>query len=285
MAKRKKSKTKNTRQNQSVLLLTLGLLLFSIALIEGDSVWLVVHRVLFGMFGWSAFLLGPIFVYVSVILTSKKSKTSALTRTLQSILLILFLGAITNIFTLSKLLEQTGFMAAISDCYEQGIEYGGGLISGILAWPLLKLCGTWGAGIIIVILILAFVMLVFGLTIIDIYEAIKRAKNKAGNKAAKTREQLEKLQLQNRTNVCGKKDKSWLKDMAKLDKPEQKGAGKPQQIEQIKVTDQAEDEMLHTADILEDLEKLPRCLMGSSALCLSNGNVYMKDSTGKWVEI
>ena len=257
MAKRKKSKTKNTRQNQSVLLLTLGLLLFSIALIEGDSVWLVVHRVLFGMFGWSAFLLGPIFVYISVILTSKKSKTSALTRTLQSILLILFLGAITNIFTLSNLLEQTGFMAAISDCYEQGIEYGGGLISGIVAWPLLKLCGTWGAGIIIVILILAFVMLVFGLTIIDIYEAIKRAKNKAGNKAAKTREQLEKLQLQNRTNACSKKDKSWLKDMAKLDKAEQKEAEKPQQIEQIKVTDQAEDEILSTADILEDFERLP----------------------------
>lgn len=38
-------------------------------------------------------------------------------------------------------------------------------------------------------------------------------------------------------------------------------------------------------DSPEDLEKLPRCLMGSSALCLSNGNVYMKDSTGKWVEI
>lgn len=38
-------------------------------------------------------------------------------------------------------------------------------------------------------------------------------------------------------------------------------------------------------DSPEDLKKLPRCLMGSSALCLSNGNVYMKDGTGKWVEI
>ncbi len=41
----------------------------------------------------------------------------------------------------------------------------------------------------------------------------------------------------------------------------------------------------YVIDSPEDLEKLPRCLMGSSALCLSNGNVYMKDSTGKWVEI
>ena len=37
-------------------------------------------------------------------------------------------------------------------------------------------------------------------------------------------------------------------------------------------------------DSPDDLQKLPRCLMGSSALCLSNGSVYIKDSTGKWVE-
>lgn len=38
-------------------------------------------------------------------------------------------------------------------------------------------------------------------------------------------------------------------------------------------------------DSPDDLQKLPRCLMGSSALCLSNGSVYIKDSAGKWVEI
>lgn len=258
MAKKKTNKTKSTRQNQSVLLLTLGLLLFSIALIEGDSAWLVVHRVLFGMFGWSAFLLGPIFIYISVILTSKKSKTSALTRTMQSILLTLFLGAITNIFTLSELLQQTNFVAAIRDCYKQGINYGGGLISGILAWPLLKLCGTWGAGIIMAILILAFVMLVFGITIIDIYETIKRAKNKARNKVTKVKEQqLEKLQLKNKADTYHKKDKSWLKDMAKLDKVKQEKTEEPQQIEPINDIAQLGDETLNTVNILEDFKKLP----------------------------
>lgn len=258
MAKKKINKAKNVRQNQSVLLLTIGLLLFSIALIEGDLAWLVVHRVLFGMFGWSAFLLGPIFVYTSVILTSKKSKTSALTRTMQSILLILFLGAITNIFTLSELPQQTNFLAAIRDCYEQGINYGGGLISGILAWPLLKLCGTWGAGIIIAILILAFIMLVFGITIIDIYETIKKAKNKAQNKVTKVKEQqLERMQLKNRAGACHKKDKSWLKDMAKLDKIEQEETERPQQIEPVNDVAQVKGETLNTVNILEDFEKSP----------------------------
>lgn len=39
-------------------------------------------------------------------------------------------------------------------------------------------------------------------------------------------------------------------------------------------------------DSPEDLKKLPdKTAMGSSALCLSNSEVYMKDSSGEWKAI
>ena len=39
-------------------------------------------------------------------------------------------------------------------------------------------------------------------------------------------------------------------------------------------------------DSPNDLKSLPKnCNMGSSALCLSNGSVYIKNSTGEWKEI
>ena len=39
-------------------------------------------------------------------------------------------------------------------------------------------------------------------------------------------------------------------------------------------------------DTPEDLEKLPkRSAMGSAALCLSNGAVYIKGSDGQWKEV
>lgn len=39
-------------------------------------------------------------------------------------------------------------------------------------------------------------------------------------------------------------------------------------------------------DSEEDLQKLPkRSNMGSSALCLTNGAVYVKNSSGEWVEV
>ena len=42
----------------------------------------------------------------------------------------------------------------------------------------------------------------------------------------------------------------------------------------------------YVIDTPADLEKLPKkCAMGSAALCLSNGAVYMKDSEGNWKEI
>ena len=39
----------------------------------------------------------------------------------------------------------------------------------------------------------------------------------------------------------------------------------------------------YVIDSPDDLEKLPKkCVMGSSALCLSNGTVYIKNSKGEW---
>lgn len=38
-------------------------------------------------------------------------------------------------------------------------------------------------------------------------------------------------------------------------------------------------------DTVEDLEKLPNCAMGSTAIVIATTEVYMKDSSGKWVKL
>ena len=39
----------------------------------------------------------------------------------------------------------------------------------------------------------------------------------------------------------------------------------------------------YTIDTPEDLKNLPKkCAMGSIALCISNGEVYIKNSSGEW---
>ncbi len=42
----------------------------------------------------------------------------------------------------------------------------------------------------------------------------------------------------------------------------------------------------YVVDTPNDLEKIPQsAAMGSAALCLSNGSVYIKDGSGNWKEI
>lgn len=38
-------------------------------------------------------------------------------------------------------------------------------------------------------------------------------------------------------------------------------------------------------DSIADLETLPRCEMGSVAIVIDSGEVYMKNSAGKWVKL
>ena len=69
---RKKSKRRTkaqiAAQNQilAVLLCTIGLLFFFLAFVKGSEGWLSAHNVLLGIFGWSAFFIGPILIYISV---------------------------------------------------------------------------------------------------------------------------------------------------------------------------------------------------------------------------
>jgi hypothetical protein len=41
----------------------------------------------------------------------------------------------------------------------------------------------------------------------------------------------------------------------------------------------------YVCDTTEDLTHLPRCGMGSTALVIATGEVYMKNSYGEWVKL
>ena len=64
----RKTKAQIQAENQvmAVILFTLGLLFVSLAFVKGSDGWLVVHETLLGLFGWSAFFIGPIFIYIAV---------------------------------------------------------------------------------------------------------------------------------------------------------------------------------------------------------------------------
>ena len=65
----RRTKAQIAAQNQilAVLLCTIGLLFFFLAFVKGSEGWLSAHNVLLGIFGWSAFFIGPILIYISAV--------------------------------------------------------------------------------------------------------------------------------------------------------------------------------------------------------------------------
>ncbi|GHV30437.1 DNA translocase FtsK [Clostridia bacterium] len=170
------AKSKQRRANNqtwSIVLFALGLFLFLLALLEGDSGWTIAHNFICGLVGWCAIILGPLLIYISVIIAGEKRKVSIAREVNQGFALILLLGIITHIIQFKDPGENVDWTNRFVEFYGQGSKHGGGALSGVLTLPLVKFCGLWGAGIIVGILILLFVMLVFRITIIDVYKHIK----------------------------------------------------------------------------------------------------------------
>ncbi|MEG1869981.1 MAG: hypothetical protein RR205_03940 [Oscillospiraceae bacterium] len=60
------------RQMWAVFVFAFGILFASMTLIKGQKVWLFFHNFVLGMFGWSAFLIAPIFFYIAIMATLDK---------------------------------------------------------------------------------------------------------------------------------------------------------------------------------------------------------------------
>ena len=160
------------RQMWAVVIFAAGVLLGCLTFIPGAKVWLSIHNVLFGLFGWSVYFLAPLVVYISVISAREQPVGSLKAKLWQVALLIIMISGAIQIFG-AGLPEETGFAANITALYEGGKALTGGGLSGMLfAWPLIRMFEKTGASIIIVLAIFVFVMLITGSSLVNLYRWI-----------------------------------------------------------------------------------------------------------------
>ena len=95
---KKKTKAQINAQNQimAVILFTIGILFACLAIVKGSDGWLVVHNALLGLFGWSAFFIGPVLIYISVMSSMDKISNNSLS--FRSFLTLILLGLIAAAF-------------------------------------------------------------------------------------------------------------------------------------------------------------------------------------------
>ncbi len=170
-SKKTQEQERHQRQLWAILLFALGILLLALLLIEGQSIWKFIHDLLFGLFGATAYALPPVLVYIAVMGSLDRPIGSMQNKLWQTGVLIALICAAVQIFAVGQIgAEGEGFADSVLRLFDDGVHLkGGGLVGGILAWPMISACGKTGAGIIVCILIFVFTMILTGTTLIGLF--------------------------------------------------------------------------------------------------------------------
>ena len=139
-----------------------GLLLMVLAFVQGDSVWRVLHDVLFGLFGCGSFVLGAAVCCLAVLYTRGEE---LLSRILKLVLGLVFVCGTVIVFSD---IQPQGLSALqmLSACYANGVNawLSGGAIGFVLGGVLLLLCGRPAANLIMIVLLLCGSLYIFDVT-------------------------------------------------------------------------------------------------------------------------
>lgn len=153
----------------SVILFAAGILIFLFTVIEGSSGWQFIHNLFRGLFGLSVFLVPVILIYTAILISMERSQQTVAGRAMWGIGLTLLGSSVVQIMFAGAARGNT-FIEKCKYLYEAGSNLeGGGLLSALIAWPLIKFFGNVGAKIIICVLLFIFIMLLSNLTLFQFF--------------------------------------------------------------------------------------------------------------------
>lgn len=172
------------RHIATVIMFAVGIVLTLAAVIpagEGEG-WRGFFDLMHGLFGYSAFLVGPLLIFVAIRLSAFKEGHKLGMDVLKCVGGILLLCAAVQIFSVGAVPGEN-FGEVIANLYKDGKEFRGGGVFALFVGGLLLLLGRLGATILIIILILVCVLLCTGITVADftdrMVKPVRNAKDKS----------------------------------------------------------------------------------------------------------
>lgn len=188
-AKKNEVLAKNRRKRNiwSVVLFAIGLLITAIALIgnsaaENMNMWDHIHGFFCGVFGATVFFIGPFIIYIAIMISLDKGRSTLTARIFQILLFIFMLSAAIQIIFIGQIAspETEGFGETVSELYNNGMNLsGGGVCALLIGFPLLLL-GRIGATIAIILIIFVVIMLVANINLMDFLKIIAKPFVKLG---------------------------------------------------------------------------------------------------------
>ena len=169
-AAQKKKQQPEVNRAWSILLFGLGLVLLALTFLKGAPAWNAVSGWLFSLFGVITYAVAPVALYLAFLIAAGRP---AKAKIWQGGLLLCMCCALALIFSRLDLSSGSFFetLLSLGDA-GRGLR-GGGLLSALIGWPLLSLCGRPAANVIIVVMVAIFFMLLTNTTPVDLYRLFR----------------------------------------------------------------------------------------------------------------
>lgn len=173
----------------STLIFAAGVLLLIVMLLAGTtgSLWNTVHTFYLAVFGITGYYIPLAILFIGVVKVMNVNKPVFVHKILQIFVLLFLIGGIIHINTFAKANPQLGFAESLKTIYEQIMDhtvssYSNGGVAGALIGGLFFQLGrsVAVANIISIILVIADLMFLFGITLFKVFSGLEKPARKVG---------------------------------------------------------------------------------------------------------
>lgn len=238
-------KVEKTRMNPQIKALIFGavaVLIFCFIIIKGENIWSLVRSFIFGMFGYCSVLLPVMFIYLAVITAKEKQVAHIKAKGFLIVTIILLADALIYFFVMNKYTNLNYFSALQNlfiDSASTGDYFnsGGGLVSGILGYPLMVACGQVGGEIITILVLITLFCIITGISLVDIGRAAKRVGKKVTYAYEKSGEYIQYTQQKKAERKAQREEKQEKTNQgSKIDIPIDNGVRKIKPNDKIDIS-------------------------------------------------
>lgn len=223
----------------SVVLFAVALLLLAFTFVKGENVWLLLHNLMFQLFGLFAVAVPILLGYIGVVYTKFHTLRPAAGKLVGSTLFVLMADSLVHIFAnMSKATESGEKYLSVTSVWQQLSDawtaekplWTGGVFGSFAGGGLCNACGTTGALIICLIVAVAVVFIVAKIELDRVGRAIQKPIRKAGEIANEKIERSHEMREQRRA------------EKAEFNPPEQKKYSRKKSGEQAADHEDADDD-------------------------------------------
>lgn len=176
-AKQVKKKAETKRNIHAVIFFALALLaaVYIYTPVDVPLKAILINTILYGLFGFASLLFPVFLAWLGIDVLKEKQRYKTTTKLWTGLLLVVILSGFSYVFhePASYTFGQF-FTQGLADFWKMGMELNGGLVGGLVAWPLIMLMSRAGFAILLVAVSIIAILFFFDLTLYQMAYPIRK---------------------------------------------------------------------------------------------------------------